>query len=626
MTLQDLDESSSQPNTSSDDNDVVDSPQSPNCIYIDSVDSGRSSDTGTHQSWSSSSGSSTKSRSEKGKKSAAEKIQKEVQIVPHNFCDYLGSIKRRISPTSTASSSYASMSSCQKNKVRVYVPYSTLIALTNEIRETPVDDVDEPLSTEDPSSDLNNENVLICDTQVILRINPDQDLPKRSNKRMTKRLLNESEAFSVVQEEVSPNSIDASKLISKGKLLPKRKDLCKLLGLNEQDVDLMIVPEVKVAQKVALNHLDTTVNQDSILNTNQQQPKNTAKKKDLAKFLGVEEVENDISKLKSDSNATAIQASSLSSSSTKGKAESQTHSKRSSLLINWGQMVKSSVKGWKLEEDNEMEMDVPVQLRQIPAREPNRQHRKDLSKFLGFDDSDSEEIVFIRNHANPSINDSSLTRKSSSFEDDQDDQDDSDDSVGSLRSFDSFVRRSLRCGASSEFAIQIEEGVMQQNNQQSRPITRGETVPHQNPPIRPRFKPHYNSTQESSNVAEERMMQPCLSKSLVTLDRPKHNPKSSQLQKKEGKPSRSVVFGPNSRRMISPVRNKPSSKSCKLQIPPVFLREEPLIVYPQKPALFYQHYPLYANYGILPPGGRINPSNGRVRVPRSTSKRPSMSS
>lgn len=621
------DENSSQPNTSSDDNDVVDSPNSsPNCIYIDSVDSGRSSDTGTHQSWSSSSGSSTKSRGEK--KKSAEKSPKEVQIVPHNFCDYLGSIKRRISPTSTASSSYASMSSCQKNKVRVYVPYSTLIALTNEIRETPVDDVDEPSSTEDQQSSDLNENVLICDTQVILRINPsssENDLrePKRSNRRMTKRLLNESEAFSVVQEEV-PSSIDASKLISKGKLLPKRKDLCKLLGLNEQDVDLMIVPEVKVAQKVALNHLDTTADHSILNSASNAQPKNTAKKKDLAKFLGVEEVENDISKLKSDSNATAT--SSVSSSSTKVKDSSTTHSKRSSLLINWGQMVKSSVKGWKLEEDNEMEMDVPVQLRQIPAREPNRQHRKDLSKFLGFDDSDSEEIVFIRNHANPSINDSSLTRKSSSFEDDQDDQDDSDDSVGSLRSFDSFVRRSLRCGASSEFAIQIEEGVMQQN--QSRPITRGETVPqHQNPhPIR-RFKPHHNQHHES-NVAEERMQPPCISKSLVTLDRPKNNPQSSrsQLQKKEGKPSRTVVFGPNSRRMISPVRNKPAKQSCKLQIPPVFLREEPLIVYPQKPALFYQHYPLYANYGILPPGGRINPSNGRVRVPRSTSKRPSMSS
>ena len=217
------DENSSQPNTSSDDNDVVDSPNSsPNCIYIDSVDSGRSSDTGTHQSWSSSSGSSTKSRGEK--KKSAEKSPKEVQIVPHNFCDYLGSIKRRISPTSTASSSYASMSPCQKNKVRVYVPYSTLIALTNEIRETPVDDVDEPSSTEDQQSSDLNENVLICDTQVILRINPsssENDLrePKRSNRRMTKRLLNESEAFSVVQEEVPP-SIDASKLISKGKLLP----------------------------------------------------------------------------------------------------------------------------------------------------------------------------------------------------------------------------------------------------------------------------------------------------------------------------------------------------------------------------------------------------------------------
>merc|ERR1711935_523473 len=65
---------------------------------------------------------------------------------------------------------------------------------------------------------------------------------------------------------------------------------------------------------------------------------------------------------------------------------------------------------------------------------------------------------------NPSINDSSLTRKSSSFDDaDMNDGQDSDDSAGSLRSFDSFVRRSLRCGASSEFAIQIEEGVHNQH-------------------------------------------------------------------------------------------------------------------------------------------------------------------
>ncbi len=136
------------------------------CIYIDSVDSGRSSDTGTHQSWSSSSGSSTKSSK------SSSKFKSNVQIVPHTFCDYLGSIKRRISPTSTASSSYASMSSCQKNKVRVYVPYSTLIALTNEIRETPVDDLsEEELGEEDEEE----ENVVICDTQVILRINPSDE-------------------------------------------------------------------------------------------------------------------------------------------------------------------------------------------------------------------------------------------------------------------------------------------------------------------------------------------------------------------------------------------------------------------------------------------------------------------
>ena len=122
-------------------------------------------------------------------------------------------------------------------------------------------------------------------------------------------------------------------------------------------------------------------------------------------------------------------------------------------------MVKSSVKGWKFDDNHnsDIEMDVPVQLRQIPSKEPDRTHRKDLSKFLGFaDDSDSEEIVFFRN-ANPSINDSSLTRKSSSFDDAELGDQDSDDSAGSLRSFDSFVRRSLRCGASSEFAIQMSK-------------------------------------------------------------------------------------------------------------------------------------------------------------------------
>ena len=84
------------------------------CIYIDSVDSGRSSDTGTHQSWTSSSGSSTKSSTKSASDSGASAgassgagtsggpaNPNNVQIVPHTFCDYLGSIKRRISPSST---------------------------------------------------------------------------------------------------------------------------------------------------------------------------------------------------------------------------------------------------------------------------------------------------------------------------------------------------------------------------------------------------------------------------------------------------------------------------------------------------------------------------------------------
>ena len=80
------------------------------------------------------------------------------------------------------------MSPCQKNKVRVYVPYSTLIALTNEIRETPVDDLDDE-DVEDileqvneiNSSSIGANDVVICDTQVILRINPNADQDEKDH-------------------------------------------------------------------------------------------------------------------------------------------------------------------------------------------------------------------------------------------------------------------------------------------------------------------------------------------------------------------------------------------------------------------------------------------------------------
>ena len=574
-----------------------------------------------------------------------------VQIVNHNFCDYLGSVKR--SPTNS-SSGYASIqsSSCQ-NKVRVYVPYSTLIALTNEIRETPVDDLDEDDDVVDVVNNLNGD-VVICDTQVILRINPDQQpleevqysTCKKNNKRMTRKLLNESETFH--KTSAPPNAVQLQACPANLNL-PRRKDLCKLLGLNEQDVDLMIVPEVKVAQKVALSH-------SADLQTSK---KETAKKKDLAKFLGVDEIDNNEgpsphSRSQSANSAAAAAASAAgvetksvtSSNSVKSK---DTQQRPKSLLINWGQMVKSSVKGWKFDEgqNGDMEMDVPVQLRQIPAREPERTNRKDLSKFLGFDDSDSEEIVFIRNAPNnaqsagtaseqASINDSSLTRKSSSFDDEDDD---SDDSVGSLRSFDSFVRRSLRCGASSEFAIQITEDMAEVANAPPHfyPPKRGDVVcskqrPNLASPMASAVASAANQRRRRKIDAEKRAQEvngmKVNNNEMVTELNSAHklnhhsaagDPTAVPLTTLDRKPLSShtrdkprVMFGPNSRRMISPVRNKRSEN----KIPPVFRREEPLLVYPQKPPLFYQHYPVYGGFGILPPGGRINPNNGRIRVPR----------
>ena len=95
--------------------------------------------------------------------------------------------------------------------------------MTNEIRETPVDDIDE---------DDHDGDVVICDTQVILRINPDQQNAeiqystcKRNNRRMTRKLLNESETFHKIVTGSSVQGATGANLN-----LPRRKDLCKLLG------------------------------------------------------------------------------------------------------------------------------------------------------------------------------------------------------------------------------------------------------------------------------------------------------------------------------------------------------------------------------------------------------------
>jgi hypothetical protein len=651
------------------------------CIYIDSVDSGRSSDTGTHQSWTSSS-SSTKSSTKSHEVNDVPEISSNhaggsvVQIVPHTFCDYLGTIKKQQQqhhdslPTSTVSSDgYASMThSCQRrrrlmnklviekadssNKVRVYVPYSTLIALTSEIRETPVDDLDES------DADLEEEdNVVICDTQVILRINPDKESHKVvsgtknniNNKRMTRRLLMNPGPYHCDKDlDMTTQATSSKKPQQCPKIIPRRKDLCRLLGLNEQDVDLMIVPEVRVAaQKVALSHNQQKLGDDPSSNSWSGGPgdmKSTAKKKDLAKFLGVEQTQTTISPAE-----TALQESTATGggsikSITKGPS-------KSSVLTNWGQMVKSSVKGWipaDSESSSDCEMDVPVQLRQISSREPDRTNRKDLSKFLGFDDSDSEEIVFIRNSAAPdkaSLNNSSLTRSSILQDIHAHNGQDSDDSVGSLRSFDSFVRRSLRCGASSEFAniakIAQEPGenvpkrgatIRQQQQQQQQQQNHVGELNHNNNKSKQNHVVKRKRKKDAEKRAQEVLTKQTLTKSEIS-DQQSHKLATLDYRAPSRKPpvQKSVAFGANSRRLISPVRNHNNNKRhSDHQMPPIFRREEPLYlnVYPQKPALFYQHYPtpMYPGHpvGFLPPVA-VNPNNGRIRVSRQL-KRPQMTS
>lgn len=709
------------------------------CIYINarslygspSVDSGRSSDTMGTQSSTSSGDSCSRSSPHHG-----------VHIVPHSYCDYLGSIKNKqdISPMSTGScSSYASLShSCQRrrgsnNKVTVYVPYSTLIALSN-VRETPVDSTEEDDEEADDAKSSNafkkavNDNVVICDTQVILRINQppvteqeeEDDAyskqikkkqpihmqmgggpPKVYSKRMTKRLFNDETwlpqntgSITLGTDDGGDNTTTTDPLCAQHihksdvssammPVIPRRKDLCRLLGLNEKDVDLMIVPEVRVAaQKVALTH-STDANKS-------QQPVEKAKKKNLAKFLGVEPEDqvhtNKAPCSEEDTIAFVDDTSVLDGSSVTSGSESSKRPK--SLLLNWGHMVKTSMKGWREEVNSDMEMDVPVQLRQMASNEPERTHRKDLSEFLGFDqDSDSEEIVFIRNNTTsptaaattaatgPQMyqsHNNSLTKSSS----DCFSQDGASSSgSGSLRSFDSFVRRSLRCGASNEFASIAREAAQQQQQQPQRgstvlsrdsrrkrkkdaerriaEVTGGNSDPSLETLLRQVSSNHVEEPEfefdesadtitTASSIVTVRTNPGIHSNngqkasSNVTLDRRPPSrmgmapirPALRSQQGGKGLTRGSVVFGANTRtRMISPIRRPGKAKQLQQQPQQVFRREETLYQdmfhHPYRP-MYYAHQPYaYAvpNYGpMVPTGGRmaVNPNSGRVRVVRPT--------
>ncbi len=244
-----------------------------------------------------------------------------------------------------------------------------------------------------------------------------------------------------------PRSQDPSSSASKcGSAPPRRKDLCKLLGLIECDVatDATSPEDIKLAQKVALGNLIQAIQaqQQEQLRTEQQQEMEAArvasddkisnssfsmmgpqcpgkKKKDLAKFLGVEEVS-------ADRNSVISHAPSSSASSQKKFSSAGPDGKPSSFLLNWGQLMKHSIR-WK---DSKGSADITghvdngdpslraeedpldlLQFHQLKSASEvvfgsgsvaaSRTNRKDLNKFLGLDDSDSEEMVFIQNRKRP---------------------------------------------------------------------------------------------------------------------------------------------------------------------------------------------------------------------------------
>ena len=223
---------------------------------------------------------------------------------------------------------------------------------------------------------------------------------------------------------------------------PRRKDLCKLLGLIECDVttDATSPEDIKVAQKVAIDNLLTAIKENQSKSEENKSAETSMKvggetatlvrpqvaKKDLAKFLGIDEERVDGSPLTNPNQKSNQQP----------HPEPQRQKKKS--LVNWSQIMKQSMSmRWRPPADESparsrekksnatqlshgLDFELPVQLKRVnevldcppeaevvvapgagamteSAKAASGHRRKNLSKFLGMDDSDSEEMVFIQN-------------------------------------------------------------------------------------------------------------------------------------------------------------------------------------------------------------------------------------
>ena len=428
--------------------------------FSSSVDSGRSSDTGTLGQDSLSSNSSHSG-------TASDDADCGVKIVSHSFCDFVGSVANENKdnskrPREGKAKKEKLGSGGTNNRVSVFVPYSA-ISNYNRIVEKQNGDRRPPPPTT-TVQDAFADNVVICDTQVILRINcqnPNQakrqqqqheegsaqnestvNSPRSPNsrglglmtpdgerkaeddddddddgdqqtvgeegkggedkvlqlqrerqqrpwqKRMSRRMTTTVAVYEMLkesnlgEEEEEKARTEASSLThAAAAQVPRKKDLCKLLGLIECDVstDATKPEDIRVAQKMAIDNLVSTLRKEresSQLHILESKTTTGTNKKDLAKFLGV----------------------------TDDTTKPRSHSTRG-LLSNWGHHLAKTSSRKKASSERDSEADRSSTLasslnRSITKEQQNvlqRTNRKNLNKFLGMDDSDSEEMVFIQN-------------------------------------------------------------------------------------------------------------------------------------------------------------------------------------------------------------------------------------
>ena len=692
------------------------------------VDSGRVSDTDmgtTSSNNSKNSNSSTLIRNEVDGQAANLSEQSSssslVQIVPHTYCDFLGTMQRNVPPSSNkiqrVSSRKSSAPQAEKesdNRVTVFVPYSTIVRCMNETLDRKRRQKKQRHKTQ------------VCKLE---EPPPPQCAEKIYSKRMTKRLQQYNDPVAIKQEDsgVKPCMLmladedlilpcpaayppkrvqdfhedeveePISKTNDNPQVIPRRKDLCKLLGLNEKNVGEVLIlddDEVKVAQKVALMHTANPGETEAA--AEQQQPAVQRKRsKDLAKFLGVDDASEDPKKLHRNSALLDLQLNGLIDFDEdypaaieaqnvimrkKKKGSLNSASSRSSrprsLLVNWSNMMKRSSVRWKsrvstqttsihdrleyqqdddsTDDDVLRELQVPVQFRQMSDNqdpESGGVKRKDLSKFLGLDDSDSEEIVFIQNNKTKptdptvkshsdtyscSFESSSLSNKPGSCGDKASHHEDSCHDSDLFQPLednddDTFCHPPRKSVNFKEYGFSVEQSIAQ-----GLPI-----IPGADSKVRKKKKEAVKRSAEIyKNPSNETSLQ-----TLLRIANDEWPAEEEQPQEDRPRPVRSalrspnsppkcgpVVFGANSRRTISPIRK--SHYNFQRKMMKNVQQPQNVLIHPAAlngclPAVFYQgqRFPVLfygqPNIGYLPqslPAAPASTTRGRSPHPSAFSR------